>query len=206
MVATGTGYVPITQTAKPQMPAAKLAKFDANHQPGGNPDGGQFAPDGEGGALDSGVYHPGVDPGSVEEAASPQQQPPSHNAAQVHQAVLTALRLLSPGRDPSGAVQSYQDNFAKVTNRDAIDTTGWHSAITIENNKTAMESPPLPGYPEYALKMYKDPSEGYTIAVTYVTGSASHDAFAIPFMAGKPVNAAIAGFFLMAVNQRRWPK
>ena len=93
-----------------------------------------------------------------------------------------------------------------MTNRDAIDTAGWHSEITVEHNKTAMESPPLPGYPEYALKMYKDPSEGYTIAVTYVTDSASHDAFAIPFMAGKPVNAAIAGFFLMAVNQNRWPK
>jgi hypothetical protein len=93
MVWTGTGYVPITQTAKPAMPAAKLAKFNANHRPGGNPDGGQFAPDGEGGAqsagdtvvddsnaftqygskegtLDEGVYHPGIDPGAVEQAGT----------------------------------------------------------------------------------------------------------------------------------------
>ena len=93
-----------------------------------------------------------------------------------------------------------------MTNRDAIDTTGWHSEITIENNKTAMESPPLPGYPEYALKMYKDPSEGYTIAVTYVTSGDLHFVFAIPYKLGLPVNAAIAGFFLMAVNESRWPK
>jgi len=40
MVATGTGYVPITQAAKPQMPAAKLAKFNANHWPAHSPDDG----------------------------------------------------------------------------------------------------------------------------------------------------------------------
>jgi len=210
MVATGSGYVPITQAAKPQVPpAAKLAKFNPNHRPAG-PGGGQFAPDDEGGGgpsdlLDSGVYHPESDPGSVEDAAG--RQPPSHAAMQVHQAVLTALRLLNPGRDSSGAVQPYTDNFARVTNRDAIDTTGWHSAVIFESiTKTAMESPPLPGYPEYALKMYDDPNEGYTIAVTYVTGGASHDAFFFPFKAGKPVNAAIAGFFLMAVSESHWPK
>jgi hypothetical protein len=187
-------------------PSDALRKFNPNHWPAGAPgsQGGRFAPKGGGGAGDGSAHRPAAHPAPTGTDAS---LPPSHNALQVHQAVLAALRLLSPGRDPGKAVRPYTDDFAKVTNRDAIDTSAWHPAFTIHGaDVRAIESPALPGYPEYALKMYEDPRSGDTIAVTYVTGGASHDAFAIPYVLGKPVNAAIAGFFLMAVNESHWPK
>jgi len=59
MVATGTGYVPVTQDAAPtpqtnaprQRPQSAFGKFNPNHWPGGSPDneGGGFAPKDEGG-------------------------------------------------------------------------------------------------------------------------------------------------------------
>jgi hypothetical protein len=117
----------------------------------------------------------------------------SSNAQAVRDATVTALSLINPTQDESNNVQPGSDNFANVQNSTAINTTGWTSEFSIHSSN-ATESPPVPGFPAYAVKMY----DGKSIAVTYPTASPMHWLSAVPFIAGFPVNSRIARGFLSA--------
>lgn len=125
------------------------------------------------------------------------EEPKGADAQAVRRAALKALSLLNPGQDESTNVRAYTGDFAGVVNPGAISTQSWHPSLSFHSNGT-LESPPLPGYPGYVVKMYDDPQRGNTIATTYPTFSLAHILHAIPDYLGYPQNPDIARDFLNA--------
>lgn len=119
---------------------------------------------------------------------------PTNKAQLVRQAAITALSLLDFDQDESSNIQPNSSAAATVLNYSLINTSGWVSQLSV-HAANAIESPQVPGYSGYVVKMY----DGNTINVTYPTQSLSHYVLALPYLLGFDVNAQIAKDFLTAV-------
>ena len=108
----------------------------------------------------------------------------------VPKAVLDALSRLNPTQNENQNISPDTNNFAKVSNPAAIDTSKWYQSPSVHGS--AMESPPIPGNTGFDVKMYNDPQLGNVIAVVYPTASFEHLILVIPYLLGQPVNADIA--------------
>jgi hypothetical protein len=102
--------------------------------------------------------------------------------------------LLNPNQVETTNVLPGDSSFARVVDPSAINTSTWSSTYSIHG--TALESPLLPGYPDYAVKLYNDPSLGNVIAVVHPTYTFTHYVDAALYTLGWPVNARIAISFL----------
>jgi hypothetical protein len=115
----------------------------------------------------------------VEQAAPSQsadkQAPPSRgdagDAQTVRKAALEGLRDINPKQDESSNVVPGDDQFAKVKDSKAIDTSKFNK--TISAHGTAMQAS-IPGHPGFAVKIYDDPHRGNVVAVVDPTFSVSH--------------------------------
>jgi RHS repeat-associated protein len=136
----------------------------------------------------------GVEPSLLSSVPSQNPDPPDPRAVAVQQAALRALGLLNPDQIEASNVLPRDENFARVVDSDAINTSGWSTEPSIHGS--AVESPVLPGYPDYAVKLYNDPSRGNVIAVVHPTWTMIHWAETVPYMFGIPVNYYIAQAFL----------
>jgi len=111
----------------------------------------------------------------------------------VRQGVLVGLELLNPHQDQTSNIQSLNDNFARVVDPAAIDTTSWTARFS--SHATAIESPPIPDS-DFAIKLYQDPTQGNVIAVVYPTNSFMHYLQYPLYLMGAPVNYWNASKFL----------
>lgn len=74
------------------------------------------------------------------------------------------------------------------------------TSVTANASGTAIESPGVPGSPDYDVKLYNDPNQGNIIAVVDPTRSVAHYVDAVLYSLGAPVNASIAQAFLNSLS------
>ena len=120
-------------------------------------------------------------------------------ADQVRDAVIDGLNRLGDCKGDCGSnIRVGDEQFAKVADRDEIDTSKWREEWASHPvGKTALESPSIPGHPNFDVKLYqKDQPHNNQIAVVHPTETWTHRAEFGGYLLGLRINARNAETYL----------
>ena len=120
-------------------------------------------------------------------------------AREIRDAVVDGLNRLGDCKgDCNSNIRQGDDQFARVVDRDKIDTSKWREEYSSHpSGKTALESGAIPGHPSFDMKLYqKDQAHNNQIAVVHPTGTWTHRAEFVGYLLGMHINARNAESYI----------